>query len=60
VDSQKTVTQSTLGYEAGTPRQKKTAQRAGYPYAVNLLPDYSRLTPFLKRYIEAMGWEDLN
>ena len=24
------------------------------------MPDYGRLTPFLKRYIETMGWTDLN
>jgi hypothetical protein len=24
------------------------------------VPDYSRLTPFLKKYIELMGWDDLN
>ena len=24
------------------------------------MPDYGRLTPFLKKYIEMMGWEDLN
>ena len=27
---------------------------------MNLLPDYSRVTPFLKKYMEFMGWEDLN
>ena len=27
---------------------------------VNLLPDYERLTPFLKAYLEHMGWDDLN
>ena len=41
-------------------QKKKSAQRAGYPYDVNLLPDYSRLTPFLRKYIAAMEWEDLN
>ena len=35
-------------------------QHVGYRYDVNLLPDYSRLTPFLRQYIELMGWEDLN
>ncbi len=34
-------------------------QTIGYRYDVNLLPDYTRLTPFLKKYIEAMGWDDL-
>ena len=24
------------------------------------MPDYERLTPFLKSYIETMGWSDLN
>jgi hypothetical protein len=42
------------------PREKETGQHIGYRYDVNLLPDYSRLTPFLKRYLEAMGWNDLN
>ena len=35
-------------------------QSIGYRYDVNLLPDYSKITPFLKKYIEAMGWDDLN
>jgi hypothetical protein len=42
------------------PKEKETGQHSGYAYDVNLLPDYSRLTRFLKRYIDAMGWEDLN
>ena len=41
-------------------REKEIGQHIGYRYDVNLLPDYSRLTPFLKNYIEAMGWDDLN
>ena len=41
-------------------REKIIGQHIGYRYDVNLLPDYSRLTPFLKDYIEHMGWEDLN
>ena len=41
-------------------REKEIGQHIGYRYDVNLLPDYSRLTPFLKRYMELMGWEDLN
>ena len=35
-------------------------QTIGYRYDVNLLPDYKKLTPFLKKYIEHMGWDDLN
>ena len=41
-------------------REKDIGQHIGYRYDVNLLPDYSRLTPFLERYMEAMGWDDLN
>jgi hypothetical protein len=41
-------------------REREIGQHIGYRYDVNLLPDYSRLTPFLRRYIELMGWEDLN
>lgn len=40
--------------------EKQTGQHVGYRYDVNLLPDYSRLTPFLEKYIETMGWDDLN
>ena len=41
-------------------REKMIGQTIGYRYDVNLIPDYARLTDFLKRYIEFMGWEDLN
>ena len=43
-----------------TAREKMIGQHIGYRYDVNLLPDYKRLTPFLKKYIESMGWDDLN
>ena len=43
-----------------TEREKLIGQHIGYRYDVNLVPDYSRLTPFLKDYIETMGWSDLN
>ena len=43
-----------------TAREKEIGQHIGYRYDVNLLPDYDRLTPFLRDYIEAMGWDDLN
>ncbi|KAB2940209.1 MAG: hypothetical protein K8F92_00460 [Hyphomicrobium sp.] len=43
-----------------TEREKLIGQHIGYRYDVNLVPDYKRLTPFLKRYIETMGWSDLN
>jgi hypothetical protein len=41
-------------------REKEIGQHIGYRYDVNLLPDYSRLTPFLEKYLAAMGWGDLN
>lgn len=43
-----------------TKREKEIGQHIGYRYDVNLVPDYSRLTPFLKKYMEIMGWQDLN
>ncbi len=41
-------------------REKEIGQHIGYRYEVNLVPDYDRITPFLKKYIETMGWDDLN
>ena len=41
-------------------REKMIGQTIGYRYDVNLLPDYDRLTPFLAKYMEFMGWKDLN
>ena len=49
-----------LGKKKETAREKMIGQTIGYRYDVNLLPDYSKITPFLKKYIEAMGWDDLN
>ncbi len=43
-----------------TDREKEIGQHIGYRYDVNLVPDTTRITPFLKKYIEAMGWSDLN
>jgi hypothetical protein len=56
---------------SSVPKKKTTAdvqsargamigQNIGYRYDVNLPPDYTRLTPFLKQYMEIMGWQDLN
>ena len=56
----KKVTKGQLGKKKETAREKMIGQTIGYRYDVNLLPDYKRLTPFLKKYIEAMGWDDLN
>lgn len=41
-------------------REKEIGQHIGYRYDVNLVPDYERLTPFLRKYMEVMGWDDLN
>ncbi len=41
-------------------REKEIGQHIGYRYDVNLVPDYDRITPFLSKYIEYMGWDDLN
>ena len=43
-----------------TEREKDIGQHIGYRYDVNLVPDYDRITPFLQKYIEIMGWRDLN
>ena len=43
-----------------TAREKDIGQHIGYRYDINLLPDYSRITPFLEKYMEIMGWDDLN
>ena len=41
-------------------REQEIGQHIGYRYDVNLVPDLSRLTPYLKEYMEVMGWDDLN
>jgi hypothetical protein len=41
-------------------REQDIGQHIGYRYDVNLVPDYERLTPFLEKYLEIMGWDDLN
>ena len=54
------VAKGQLGKKKETAREKMIGQTIGYRYDVNLLPDYKKLTPFLKKYIEHMGWDDLN
>ena len=44
----------------GSAREKEIGQHIGYRYDVNLVPDYSKLSPYLKDYMEFMGWDDLN
>ena len=41
-------------------REKEIGQHIGYRYDVNLVPDLGLLTPFLKKYLEIMDWQDLN
>ena len=41
-------------------REKTIGQHIGYRYDVNLVPDMDRVTPFLNKYMETMGWQDLN
>jgi hypothetical protein len=36
-----------------TAREQEIGQHIGYRYDVNLVPDYERLTPFLKQYLES-------
>lgn len=40
--------------------KKDNAPIVGYRYDVNLLPDMSKLTPYLQEYLAVMGWKDLN
>ena len=54
------VDQFIAGDGLDSAREKEIGQHIGYRYDVNLLPDYDRLTPFLEKYIELMGWDDLN
>ena len=44
----------------GSEREQEIGQHIGYRYDVNLVPDYGRITPFLKQYMDVMGWDDLN
>ncbi len=44
----------------GTEREEMIGQHIGYRYDVNLVPDMNRVTPFLQKYMETMGWQDLN
>ena len=41
-------------------REQEIGQHIGYRYDVNLVPDMDRCTPFLRTYMEIMGWRDLN
>ena len=56
----KKIKKVTKSKEKESTREKMIGQHIGYRYDVNLLPDYKKVTPFLKKYIENMGWDDLN
>ena len=56
----KDVDQFIKGDGLDSEREKEIGQHIGYRYDVNLVPDYDRITPFLSKYMEIMGWDDLN
>ena len=47
--NQLSVKDQQLGKKKETAREKMIGQSIGYRYDVNLLPDYKKLTPFLKK-----------
>ena len=51
----KAVKDQQLGKKKETAREKMIGQSIGYRYDVNLLPDYSKITPFLKKYVIING-----
>ena len=53
-------TKTLIPEDLGSKREKEIGQHIGYRYDVNLVPDYERITPFLKKYLEVMNWQDLN
>ena len=60
VKKKKIKTKKTPKAKKESAREKMIGQHIGYRYDVNLVPDYKKITPFLKKYIEHMGWDDLN
>ena len=56
----KSVDQFQTGDGIDSEREKEIGQHIGYRYDVNLVPDYEHITPFLTKYMEIMGWDDLN
>ena len=58
--SEKDVDRFLKGDGLDSEREKEIGQHIGYRYDVNLVPDYARITPFLEKYLEFMGWDDLN
>ena len=58
--AKKKIKKNSKPKEKENARAKMIGQHIGYRYDVNLLPDYKKITPFLKKYVEQMGWDDLN
>ena len=58
--SEKDIDKFLKSDEIEDERAQVIGQHIGYRYDVNLVPDLTLLTPFLKKYIETMGWSDLN
>jgi hypothetical protein len=58
--SEQDINQFIEGDGVGSEREKIIGQHIGYRYDVNLVPDMERCTPFLRKYMEVMGWSDLN
>ncbi len=57
---EKDVDRFLTGDGLDSTREKEIGQHIGYRYDVNLVPDPDKLTPFLAKYLEFMGWDDLN
>ncbi len=57
---EKDVDRFLTGDGLDSEREKEIGQHIGYRYDVNLVPDHGKLTPFLTKYMEFMGWDDLN
>jgi len=58
--SEQDINQFIEGDGVDSEREKIIGQHIGYRYDVNLVPDMERCTPFLRKYMEVMGWSDLN
>ncbi len=56
----KDIDQFIKGDGLDSAREKEIGQHIGYRYDVNLVPDYRHITPYLQKYMEVMGWDDLN
>ena len=54
------INQFIEGDGVDSDRELMIGQHIGYRYDVNLVPDMDRCTPFLTRYMDVMGWQDLN